>query len=159
MTPPPKTFPPNQGRVLGDADIPSLLARTKRIAVLGIKTEAQRGQPAFDVPRYLDAAGFEIVPVPVYYPDVSTILGKPVYRRLVDVPGPIDLVDIFRKPADLDAHFDDIVAKRPVAIWLQLGIRNDAFAERMAAAGIDVVQDRCLMVDHRRLAISGVSPG
>jgi predicted CoA-binding protein len=159
MTPAPKTPSPNQGRILGDADIPSLLARTKRIAVLGIKTEAQRGQPAFDVPRYLDAAGFAIVPVPVYYPDVSTILGKPVYRRLVDVPGPIDLVDVFRKPADLDAHFDDIVAKRPVAVWLQLGIRNEAFAARIAAAGIDVVQDRCLMVDHRRLAISRVSRG
>ena len=61
MTPPPTTLPPNQGRILGDADVPSLLARTKRIAVLGIKTEAQHGQPAFDVPRYLDAAGFELV--------------------------------------------------------------------------------------------------
>ncbi|HEY5146332.1 MAG TPA: CoA-binding protein [Polyangiaceae bacterium] len=144
------TPPKEPGRLLGDADIPALLARTKRIAVLGIKTEAQRGQPAFDVPRYLDAAGFEVVPVPVYYPDVTTILGKPVYRRLADIPGPVDLVDIFRKPADLDAHFDDIVAKHPAAIWLQLGIRDDAFAARIAAAGIDVVQDRCLMVEHRR---------
>src|ERR1019366_5599257 len=136
MTPPPTTLPPNQGRILGDADVPSLLARTKRIAVLGIKTEAQHGQPAFDVPRYLDAAGFEIVPVPVYYPDVSTVLG------------PIDLVDIFRKPVDLDGHFDDIVAKRPVAIWLQLGIRNDAFAARIAAAGSAVVPDRRPLVAH-----------
>jgi predicted CoA-binding protein len=148
MTSPPT--PAQPGRLLGDADIPALLARTKRIAVLGIKTEAQRGQPAFDVPRYLDAAAFEVVPVPVYYPDVTTILGKPVYRRLADIPGPVDLVDIFRKPADLDAHFDDIVAKHPAAIWLQLGIRDDAFAARIAAAGIDVVQDRCLMVEHRR---------
>ena len=148
MTPPPT--PAQPGRLLGDTDIPALLARTKRIAVLGIKTEAQRGQPAFDVPRYLDAAAFEVVPVPVYYPDVTTILGKPVYRRLADIPGPVDLVDIFRKPADLDAHFDDIVAKHPAAIWLQLGIRDDVFAARIAAAGIDVVQDRCLMVDHRR---------
>jgi predicted CoA-binding protein len=140
------------GRLLEDADIPALLARTKRIAVLGIKTEAQRGQPAFDIPHYLAGAGFEIVPVPVYYPDVTTILGKPVFRRLVDVPGPIDLVDVFRRPGDLDAHFDDILAKRPAAIWLQSGIRNDAFAERVAAAGIDVVQDRCLMVEHRRHA-------
>ena len=136
--------------LLDDSEIPALLARTKRIAVLGIKTPAQAGQPAFEVPRYLDAAGFEIVPVPVYYPEVTLILGKPVFRRLVDIPGPIDLVDIFRRPVDLEAHFEDIVTKHPSAIWLQSGIRNDAFAERVAAAGIDVVQDRCLMVEHRR---------
>ena len=139
-----------QAHLLGDSEIPALLARTKRIAVLGIKTPVQAGKPAFEVPRYLDAAGFEIVPVPVYYPEVTVILGKPVFRRLVDIPGPIDLVDVFRRPADLEAHFEDIVAKHPSAIWLQSGIRNDAFAQRVAAAGIDVVQDRCLMVEHRR---------
>lgn len=135
---------------LGDSEIPAVLARTKRIAVLGIKTEAQRGQPAFDVARYLDEAGFEIVPVPVYYPDVTVILGKPVFRRLIDVPGPIDLVDVFRKSADLETHLEDLLAKRPSAVWLQAGIRDDAFADRLTAAGIDVVQDRCLMVEHRR---------
>jgi uncharacterized protein len=135
---------------LADSDIPALLARTKRIAVLGMKTESQAGQPAFDVPRYLDGAGFEVVPVPVYYPEVTEILGKPVYRRLVDVPGPIDLVDVFRRPQDLAAHIDDIVAKRPAAVWLQSGIRSDSFAEAMVAAGIDIIQDRCLMVEHRR---------
>src|ERR1700753_2539431 len=113
------------GRILGDADLPALFARTKRIAVLGIKTEAQRGQPAFDVPRYLQHAGFEVVPVPVYYPDVTTILGQPVYRRLADIPGPVDLVDVFRRPSDLDPHVGDLLAKRPAAVWLQLGIRND----------------------------------
>jgi hypothetical protein len=137
------------GRILGDADLPALFARTRRIAVLGIKTEAQQGQPAFDVPRYLQHAGLEVVPVPVYYPDVTTILGQPVFRKLADIPGPIDLVDVFRRPTDLDPHLDDIVAKRPAAIWLQLGIRNDAFAQRVIAAGIDVVQDRCLMVELR----------
>jgi predicted CoA-binding protein len=133
-------------------DIPSILARTRRIAVLGIKTEQQRGQPAFDVPAYLDSVGFQIVPVPVYYPDVTTILGKPVYRRLVDVPGDIDLVDVFRRPADIDAHVEDILAKRPRVVWFQLGIRNDAAAARLEAAGLEVVQDRCLYVDHRRWA-------
>jgi predicted CoA-binding protein len=132
------------------AAIDALLARTQRVAVLGIKTEAQAGQPAYDVPRYLDAAGLEIVPVPVYYPEVTTLLGKPVYRRLADIPGDVDLVDVFRRAKDLDAHVDDILAKRPRAVWFQLGIRNDAVAERLAAAGIDVVQSRCLMVDHRR---------
>ncbi|HEX4447319.1 MAG TPA: CoA-binding protein [Polyangiaceae bacterium] len=142
---------PRSPHRLNDSDIPGLLARTKRIAVLGIKTEAQEGQPAYDVPRYLDLAGFEIVPVPVYYPDATTILGKPVYRKLADVPGPIDLVDVFRRARDLEAHVDDILAARPKAVWLQSGIKNEIFADRIAAAGIDVVQDRCLMVEHRRL--------
>jgi predicted CoA-binding protein len=136
-------------------DIDAILARTRRIAVLGIKTEAQRGQPAFDVPEYLDAVGFDVVPVPVYYPEVTTILGKPVYRRLVDVPGDIDLVDVFRRWKDIDAHVDDILAKRPRVVWFQLGIRNDRAAARLEAAGIEVVQDRCILVDHRRWARGG----
>ena len=119
--------------------------------MLGIKTPTQRGQPAIEVPRYLDRAGFDLVPMPVYYPDVEQILGRPVFRRLVDVPGDIDLVNVFRKPADLAGHLDDILAKRPSAVWLQSGIRDDAFAGALLEAGIDVVQDRCLMVDHRRL--------
>ena len=120
--------------------------------MLGIKTITQRGQPAIEVPRYLDRAGFDLVPVPVYYPDVEQILGRPVFRRLVDVPGDIDLVNVFRKPADLAGHLQDILAKHPAAVWLQSGIRDDAFAEALMAAGIDVVQDRCIMVDHRRLS-------
>jgi predicted CoA-binding protein len=136
-------------------DIGAILARTRRVAVLGIKTEAQRGQPAFDVAAYLDRVGFEVVPVPVYYPDVTTILGKPVYRRLVDIPGEIDMVDVFRRPADIEQHVDDILAKHPRVVWLQLGIRNDAVAARLEAAGIDVVQDRCLLVEHRLRAGNG----
>jgi uncharacterized protein len=140
--------------IQGDREIAALLAATRRVAVLGIKTEAQASQPAFYVADYLVEAGFEVVPVPVYYPDASQILGRAVYRRLVDVPGSIDLVDVFRRPQDLCAHLDDILAKRPRAVWLQLGIRDDRFARVLADAGIDVVQDRCLMVEHRRLCLS-----
>jgi uncharacterized protein len=133
-----------------DAAIAELLKRTRRVAVLGIKTEAQAGQPSFDVPQYLARAGLEVVPVPVYYPEAKEILGKKVYRRLQDIPGDIDLVDVFRRPTDLEQHLEDILAKKPKAVWLQLGIRNDAVAAKLAAAGIDVVQDKCLMVEHRR---------
>ncbi len=133
-----------------DAGIREVVQQSKRIAVLGIKTEEQAGQAAFDVPAYLAEAGLEIVPVPVYYPQVKEILGRKVYRKLADVPGEIDLVDVFRRPGDIDPHVDDILAKRPKAVWFQLGIRNDAAAERLASAGIKVVQDRCLMVEHRR---------
>ncbi len=134
-----------------DAKIRDLLRSTKRVAVLGIKTEAQSDQAAFYVPSFLAGRGVEIVPVPVYYPEAKEILGRPVYRRVADVPGPVDLVDVFRRPKDVPAHLADLLAKRPRAVWLQLGIRNDAAAEELARAGIEVVQDRCLMVDWRRL--------
>ncbi|MCP3167574.1 CoA-binding protein [Myxococcus qinghaiensis] len=133
-----------------EAGVERVVKSARRVAVLGIKTEQQSGQPAFYVPDYLASAGVEVVPVPVYYPDVTHILGKPVFRRVADVPGEVDLVDVFRRPQDIDAHVDDIIAKKPKAVWFQSGIRNDAAAEKLARAGIQVVQDRCLMVDHRR---------
>jgi len=136
------------------AEIRNLLNATQTIAVLGIKTEAQAGQPAFYVPRYLQRAGFQIIPVPVYYPEVTRILGEPVFRRIVDIPIDIDLVNVFRRSQDVAPHVEDILAKMPKAIWLQSGIRDDAAAETLAKAGIKVVQDRCLMVDHRALGKS-----
>lgn len=135
-----------------DAKLGELLRGTKRVAVLGIKTEAQKDQPSFYVPQFLASKGVEIVPVPIYYPDVEEILGRKVYRKLADVPGPIDIVDVFRRPSDVMGHLDDIRAKRPRAVWMQLGIRNDEAAEALAREGILVVQDRCLMVEYRRLA-------
>ncbi len=135
-----------------EAGIAELVRSMKRVAVLGIKTEAQRGQPAFGVPEYLDGAGIEIVPVPVYYPDVTEILGEKVYRSVNAVPGDIDVVDVFRRPQDIDQHVDDLIAKKPKVVWFQLGIRNDAAAKRLVDAGIDVVQDKCLLVEHRRYA-------
>ncbi len=134
-----------------DDGIRRLLADAKRVAVLGIKTEAQADQAAFYVPRFLADVGVEVVPVPVYYPEAKTILGQPVYRKLSDVPGGVDLVDVFRRPADVPGHVEDLLAKRPRAVWLQLGIRNDQAAEALARQGIRVVQDRCLMVEWRRL--------
>lgn len=122
--------------------IRELILATKRIAVLGIKTEAQVDQPSVYVPRYMQKAGFEIVPVPVYYPEATVILGEKVYRKLVDVPGEIDMVDVFRRSADVAGHVEDILAKKPKAVWLQSGIRNDKAAEIFARAGIKVVQDR-----------------
>jgi predicted CoA-binding protein len=136
---------------MDDTELTALLRATQRIAVLGIKTEAQASQPAFYVPQYMATAGYEIVPVPVYYPDAQSILGRTVYRRLADIPDPIDMVNVFRRPQDLPPHAADILAKRPRCVWLQLGIRNDEFAAQLRAAGITVVQDRCLMVEHRRL--------
>ncbi|HQZ83470.1 MAG TPA: CoA-binding protein [Pyrinomonadaceae bacterium] len=134
-----------------DDQIQELLAETKRIAVLGIKPESHSTQPAFYVPKYMVDAGYEIIPVPVYYPEVTEILGQPVYRDLTKIPGEIDLLNIFRKSSDLSKHTFDILAKKPKAVWFQLGITNDEVAERLADAGIKVVQDLCLMVEHRAL--------
>lgn len=128
-----------------------LLHETRRIAVLGMRSEQFPYRPAHFVAAYLDEAGFEVIPVPVYEPEVTTMLGKPVYRSLLDVPGEIDMVDVFRRADQLPMHLEDLIKKRPKAVWLQLGISDDHFAEQLAREGIKVVQDRCLMVDHRRL--------
>ena len=150
MTPPLSTATADaawrQHLIEDDAGIRALLERTRRIAELGIKIPESR-QPAYYVPEYAKRAGYEIVPVPVYYPEVTEILGERVYRTVSAIPGPIDMVNVFRRPRDIDAHVDDILAKRPASVWFQLGIRNDAAAERFARAGIDVVQDRCLLVE------------
>jgi predicted CoA-binding protein len=128
-----------------DEGIRRILHGMRRVAVLGIKMEP--GKPAFYVPEYLQRSGIQVVPVPVFYPDATEILGEKVYRRLADIPGSIDMVNVFRRPSDIDAHVDDIIAKRPASVWFQLGIRNDAAAQRLARESIDVVQDRCLMVE------------
>lgn len=132
-----------------DEGVQRILHGTRRVAVLGIKMEP--GKPAYYVPEYVQRSGLQIVPVPVYYPDAREILGQRVYRRVADIPGDVDLVDVFRRPSDIDAHVDDIIAKKPKAVWFQLGIRNEGAAERLARAGIDVVQDRCLMVELQHL--------
>ncbi len=131
--------------------IHQMLREVKSVAVLGIKTDAQSDQPAFYVPQYAQKAGLRVIPVPVYYPEVTAILGEKVFRTVAAIPGAVDLVDVFRKSSDVTAHVDDILAKKPRAVWLQSGIRNDAAAEQWARAGIDVVQDRCLYVELRKL--------
>ncbi len=131
-------------------EIDRLLSETRRIAVLGIKPEDRAPAPAQMIPAYLKRVGYDIEPVPVYYPDLTEVFGKPVHRSVSAISGRVDVVDVFRKPEDLEPHLDDLIKARPRAVWLQTGIRHDAFAERLLRAGIDVVQDQCLMVEHRR---------
>lgn len=134
-----------------DTEIRDLLAAIKTIAVLGIKPESRADRPAFYVPKYMANVGYKIIPVPVYYPEITEILGHSVFRNLTDIPGEIDLVNIFRRPEDIPKHTTEIIAKKPKAVWFQLGIRNDEVAETLANAGIKVVQNLCLMVEHRAL--------
>ena len=133
------------------ADPLEILRNARRVAVLGIKTELHDEQPAFYVPQYLQRVGYEIIPVPVYFPEVTEILEQPVYRRVAEIAPAVDLVIVFRRSQDIPPHLDDLIAAHPGAVWFQSGIRNEEAARRLAAAGIHVVQDRCAMIDHRRI--------
>ena len=123
-----------------------LLARTRRIAVVGLSPKPARDSNR--VGRYLIARGYEVVPV---YPRLDAILDQPAYRRVQDVPGKVDLVDVFRRSEFLGGVVDDVLDARAPAVWFQLGCVDEAAAERAAAAGALVVMDRCLMVEHARL--------
>ena len=96
-------------------------------------------------------AGSKIIPVPVYYPEATEILGEKVYRSLVEIPEDVDMVNVFRRSEDVAKHTADILAKKPKSVWLQQGIRDDKVAEILAKEGNKVVQNLCLMVEHRAL--------
>jgi predicted CoA-binding protein len=133
-----------------DEGLTRILREAKTVAVLGIKTPPS--EPAYYVPAYLKAHGYRILAV---NPRLAgqDVLGVAVVATLGDLAGPADVIDVFRRPEYLPGHASEILALpwRPLAVWFQLGIRNDAAAERLARAGIRVVQDRCMMPEHRRL--------
>jgi uncharacterized protein len=131
--------------------IAEMLRGTKTIAVLGIKPESHASQAAYYVPAHMAREGYDVIPVPVYYPEVTEILGRPVFRTLAAIGRSIDMVNVFRRPSDIPPHVDDILAAKPKFVWFQLGIRNDEAAQRLAEAGIQVVQDHCLMVEQGRV--------
>jgi predicted CoA-binding protein len=138
-----------RSRLLGhSSQLAKVLSSARRIAVIGMKP-ALVGGPAYDVPAYLQAAGFEIIPVPVYYPDLTEMLGAPVHRSLRTVTPPADLVLLFRRSGDVAQHLEDMLAAAPRVVWMQQGIHEAAVAESLARAGIDVVQDACAMIEHR----------
>jgi predicted CoA-binding protein len=132
-----------------DDAITALLDRVTSVAVLGIKT-AENRPPAYYVPEYAQRTGMRIIPVPVFHPELKELLGERVFRSVAEIGERVDLVNVFRRPQDIPAHLDDLLAARPRAVWFQLGIRHDAAAETLARAGIDVVQDRCLLVELQR---------
>lgn len=138
--------------ITDSAGIGQMIRDTKSIAVLGIKPETHADQAAHYVAAHMAAAGYDVIPVPVYYPDVTEILGKKVYRKLTEIGRPIDMVNVFRRPQDIAQHVDEILALKPKSVWFQLGIRNDEAAQRLAEAGIKVIQDRCLMVEEGRMS-------
>ena len=138
-------------RIVDDRQgIARVLNSVSRVAVIGIKTE-DAGGPAFYVPEMMKESGYTIIPVPVYHPEAKEILGEPVHRTLATIDPPPQMVQLFRRSADVAKHVDEILAAKPKVVWMQLGIRNDTAAEQFAKAGITVVQDKCLKVELARL--------
>ena len=133
-----------------DPGLRAILREARTVAVVGAKDGAS--EPAWYVPAYLARQDYRIRPV---NPTMAgrAILGVPVVSTLADLDEPADVVEIFRRPEHLPGHVAEILALpwKPRAVWFQLGIRHDGAAERLARAGIRVVQDRCMMPEHRRL--------
>jgi len=135
-----------------DSDFGPLFEASQTIAVVGIK--AAENEDAYRVPRYMQANGYRVIPV---NPKLKEVLGEPAYASLSELPAsapPIDIVNLFRASQHIAGHVDEILAlaPRPQAVWMQLGIQDGPSAERLRNAGIEVIQDRCIMVDHRNLA-------
>jgi uncharacterized protein len=133
-----------------DTGLERILRTARTVAVLGAKAGVD--QPAFYVPAYLSARGYRIFPV---NPTVAgrSLFGRPVVATLADLPEPVDVIEVFRRPEFLPGHAREILALpwRPAVVWFQLGIRHDGAAEALARTGILVVQDKCMMPEHRRL--------
>jgi hypothetical protein len=129
-----------------DSLLRSLFTDSRRIAVVGLSPQPSR--PSYRVSRQMQAWGFQIVPV---RPLVAEVLGQPAYGRLEDVPGKVDIVNVFRNASEVDAIVDSAIAIGAPAIWIQQGIVNEPAALRAQAAGLTVVMDRCIMVEYARL--------
>jgi len=128
----------------GDA-VAQILRGAKTIAVVGLSSNPMR--PSHGVAEYLKAVGYRIIPV---NPNETEVLGEKAYARLEDVPELVDIVDVFRRAEELPAVAESAIGIGAKVLWMQLGIENAAVAERARAAGLVVVEDSCLMVEHKR---------
>lgn len=141
-------------RTSDDQKMKELLEQARSIAVVGIKSGAE--DDAYRIPAYMKAAGYRIIPI---NPKIGSVLDIESYSNLGQIPSalyPIDIINLFRASEHLPAHVDEILAlpQRPRAVWTQLGIHHGPSTQRLREVGITVIQDRCIMVDHRRLLSS-----
>jgi predicted CoA-binding protein len=135
-----------------DARLREILQTSSTIAVLGVHSEPEKA--AFYVPEYLHEAGYRVIGVnPRFVGD--ELFGERVRAQLRDIKEPVDLVDVFRRGEQVAAHVDDILAMqpRPKVVWLQLGVKSEEAEKRLAAEGIEVIQNRCTLADHQRLGL------
>ena len=135
---------PQGAQVNGDA-IGEILKTYTTIAVVGLSSNPER--PSYGVTEYMQKAGYKIIPV---NPNERQVLGEKSYARLEDVPEKIEIVDIFRRPEDVPPVVESAIRTGAKVIWMQLGIENAEAAEKARAAGMTVVEDACMFVEHRR---------
>lgn len=132
-------------------DVVAVLQRSRTVAVVGFHPDATK--PAHYVPEYLARQGYTVIPVnPALAARSAVYFGRRAVAHLADIEEPVDVVNVFRRSDKVGEHLADILAMahRPATVWLQLGIRNDEVADRLIESGIDVVQDRCMLADHRQ---------
>jgi hypothetical protein len=140
---------------IGLQDAREVLETARTVAVVGVSASPEK--PAHYVPEYLHQHGYRVIPVNVTL-EGQMLFDEPVRGTLASIREPVDVVDMFRRAEHLEDHLDDILAMhpRPKLVWLQLGIRNDEFARKLLEAGIEVVQDRCMLMDHHNLGLGRV---
>jgi predicted CoA-binding protein len=126
--------------------IKEILERYRNIAVVGLSSHTWR--PSYSVSRYMQTAGYRIIPV---NPNETEVLGEKAYNSLDNVPGPLEIVDIFRRPEFVPDIVEAAIRREARVIWMQLGVVSEAAAERARAAGLEVVMDRCILVEHQAL--------
>jgi uncharacterized protein len=129
-----------------DDEVRKLLERYRRIAVVGLSPRPDR--PSHGVTQYMIRHGYEITGV---RPAQKAILGRPCYSSIREVPGPLEIINVFRSPDSIPPLVDELIPLKPVALWLQLGITHPEAERRARDAGIFVVSDRCILVEHSRL--------
>ena len=138
--------PVNQGRFANSAfDRLRILESYKRIAMVGLSSNPFR--PSHFAAIYLVAEGYDVIPV---NPRESHVLGRPCYPTLAAIPGPVEVVDIFREPSAVPGIVEEAIAIGAKVIWMQLGVIHDGAAERARSAGLEVVMDRCMKIEHAR---------
>ena len=130
---------------MSDEEIRSLLSTAKTIAVVGLSAKAWR--PSHGVSEYMQSRGYRIIPV---NPNLTEALGEKAYARLEDVPGPVDIVNIFRRPEAVEPIVDAAIQMGAKMVWMQEGVIHYRAAEKARAAGLAVVMDRCILKEHRR---------
>jgi uncharacterized protein len=138
------TYLPNDSSAATDP-ILDLLRTAKTIAVVGLSSNPTR--PSNGVATYLQSVGYRIIPV---NPNESEVLGEKSYARVEDIPEPIDIVDVFRRPENVPSIAESAIAIKAKALWLQLGIENAAAAVKAQAAGVTVIENACLLIEHKK---------
>lgn len=127
--------------------IPDILRDYRTIAVVGLSNDESR--PAYSVSQYMQAAGYRIIPV---NPDVTEVLGEKAYPTVASIPEPVDIVNVFRRSENVPPVVDDAIAAGAKVVWMQSGIWHPEAGAKAEAAGLEVVQDRCIRTEHQRLS-------